>query len=84
MAASRTIVFIGGYSEDIRLGTGQLVQGKSKTQPGLDISGPVFLSFLPAVSREALCLLPAAQCPWFSHPWQPIGLDRSASESSAI
>ena len=50
MAASRTIVFIGGYSEDIRLGTGQLVQGKSKTQPGLDISGPVFLSFLPAVS----------------------------------
>jgi len=29
MAANRTIVFIGGYSEDIRLGTGQLVQGKS-------------------------------------------------------
>ena len=30
MPDKKTIVFVGGYSEDIRLGTGQLVSGKSE------------------------------------------------------
>lgn len=29
MPKSKTIIFVGGYSEDIRLGTGQLVRGQS-------------------------------------------------------
>ena len=58
---------------------------KAKAGPNLVWTFQVqCFSFLPAVSWEALCLLPAVRCPWFSNPWQPAGLDRSTSESGAI